>query len=172
MELIDHVMYLVREKISMLQLSSRVVVATYWAKNSGFSVATDALLKFDDNHKTSIKSKSQLKSMRCSRRFFNGTQHYRERQFYFELRLCGKIDCSLCNRVGRNGRVPNATAENFNFREEVLRRKDLPVPNTTDKNHCLSPTKAKKAIEKIINLCKIFSHVSLLRKIIEKRWSR
>ena len=55
---INHPIYLVRKIFSALELSSMPVVVTDHANDSDVSVVTGALLKFDDNYKTSIRRKS------------------------------------------------------------------------------------------------------------------
>ena len=58
--------------------------------------------------------------------------------------MCGKIDCDLCNIVGRNVRTLNVTVDNYNLREEVIRWVGFPAPNLTDSHHYLSLIESKK----------------------------
>ena len=64
------------------------------------------------------------------------------------MRSCLKNNCELCCKIGRKVRTPNVKVGDCNLRDEALRLIDLSVPNPIDPDHFLSPTEARKTIDK------------------------
>ena len=65
--------------------------------------------------------------------------HVQELEYYFEISNYEEKDCDICKNIGRGLRIPRGNAW-----REVPRLMDVPILNPMNKEHCLSPSAARK----------------------------
>eukprot|EP00957_Ditylum_brightwellii_P184965 14086419-Ditylum_brightwellii.AAC.1 len=139
---------MLENRFSKLNLEGHPVELMPCPTKAESAIIVDRLKEFDPGYNESYTNKSQLKKMPLIADFFGSSDHCCYTSYSAEFRLCGKLNCCLCGKVGRSMHVPDVVVDGVNVRKEVLHLTILPVPNTSDKDHYLSPAEAREYIEK------------------------
>ena len=84
------------------------------------------------------------------------------------MRLCGRDDCQLWKKIGRNVRTPHVKVYNHNLRDEMIRWM-LPVVYPVDLDHFLSASEARITGEKInLTLDKLLTFLPFIKDNYEE----
>ncbi len=132
----------------MGKIDGRDIGVSKWFTADQVVSLQEKIKTFEPNYHPDFQNRSHLQQRPIIQEFFDSLDNCQMTEFSFELCLCGKDACTICQQIGRTVETPNVSVGKHNLREELLWFTTMPIPNPMDPKHFLSPQDNHEFVEK------------------------